>query len=331
MRIPEALKTNRISKHKISEIAEAWIEGKADFPNMVSSSILHQIADELCKSHDIARVREFVNEAANHSSAQSFSVLRSIISHVDPLYYTRGAPPRFDRSRDFQLLKTHRSARNLLVVFLGNSMRLFAPMELVQVLLAFHEWDILYIGDRTRTAYLNGNETYPSQQSLIEAIQKVANQGQHDRIVTLGSSAGTFAALQYAVPLRATHVIGLAGPTFFSRQTENPAVQMLNKRMTAQPASFKNAELDALTDDLRSLSPQIRYYYGDGCKKDVVAARHLDKSGLGKSFPLVKHDNHNVMDAILDLGVFQADLAAASEDEAFLFADEFKARANVGK
>lgn len=303
----------RISPEHLALLMELWIRAGVNFPHMITDHAMIRLAlENLISRGELKTLREFLSQSGLEDHGEVFSKISRMAAALPVNYDAAAFIALHEPDAAFDYIGGLSEANVLIVVFTGNAQRMGFPLPLVHGLFQATGCPVLYLKDKTRSVFCNGLGDEGGRAALIGRIRKKMNQEGIQRSILIGSSSGTYAALNYAHSLSASHVMGLAGPTRVDPEDTRPQVQTLRQRITAVGLS-----LDALDGFSAENTCRIRYYYGEENPRDTNYAGHLVRSGAGEAVAVRGHANHVVLDVISEIGFFQADLAAAVAGQDF--------------
>ncbi len=296
-----------VSPQHLALLMELWTRAGFTFPHGVSDhSVIRLALEDLISRGDLGTLRSFLTRSGLNNTAEAFSTLFRMAAALPASYDAAAFTARHDPNASFEYIDGSAGAEALIVIFTGNVQRVGFPLPMVHGLFEATGCPVLYLKDKTRSVFCDGLADGAGRAGLIARIRDKMDRAGIRRSVLVGSSSGTYAALQYARALSASHVLGLAGPTRVDPADTRPRIQNLCERFTAA-----GLPLDA-TEGFGAGAPcRMRYYYGEDHPRDADYARHLVQSGAGETVAVRGHANHVVLDVISELGLFQADLAAA--------------------
>ena len=139
---------------------------------------------------------------------------RSILRHLP-----EASPATFsdDLGKDVQVVRagTGGSARSpVLLVFCGMAHRFWVPLNLIHIWLSRLGVHIVYLRDFRRIFYLRGIRSLGADYATsVAALAKLIEDLGESSVHCIGSSSGSFGALQMGLDLGAQSVLCLAGPT----------------------------------------------------------------------------------------------------------------------
>ncbi len=296
-----------MSPAHLALLIELWIGANFVFPHGVTDpSVIRLALEDLISRGELQTLREFlVRSGLDKLDETCQALLRmamALPASYDAAAFTRGHDPQ----ASFEYVEGRCHPDALIVVFTGLTQRLGFPLPLVHGLFEATGCPVLYLKDKTRTAFCNGIGP-DGRGALIARIRDKMQQSGLERTVIVGSSSGSFAALLCARELAASHVICLAGPTRIESGDTRPQVQQMRDLLVANGLA-----LDALNTQGFDRKCQARYYFGADNPRDTAYGRHFAQSGAGDAVAVRGHANHVVLDVISTIGCIQSDLAAAA-------------------
>lgn len=296
-----------ISPAHLALLMELWVKAGFTFPHGVTDHAFIRLAlEDLISRGDLRTLREFLARSGLQSNSEAFSAIFRMAASLPASYDAAAFTARYDPDADFDYIDGPTDAEALIVIFTGNAQRVGFPLPLVHGLFQAAGCPVLYLKDKTRNLFCDGLGDGGGRAALIGRIRERMDHAGIRRSILVGSSSGTYAALNYARALSASHVMGLAGPTRIDPTDTRPQIRGLRDRITAA-----GLPLDAMEGFGDGEACCIRYYYGEEHPRDTDYAQHLFRSGAGEAVAVRGHANHVVLEVISELGFFQADLAAA--------------------
>jgi hypothetical protein len=296
-----------ISPGHLALLMELWVRAGFTFPHGVSSHAVIRLAlEDLISRGDLRTLRGFLSRSGLENHAEIFGKIARMAGALPSNYDAAAFIASHDSDAAFDYIPGLDFADVLIVAFTGNALRMGFPLPLVHGLFQATGCPVLYLKDKSRSVFCNGLGDADGRAALISRIRKKMDQEGIRRSILIGASSGTYAALQYASALAASHVMCLAGPTRIDPADTRPQIEGLRAKIAAV-----GLPLDACEGFDGKEPYNIRYYYGEENPRDTNYARHLVRSGVGEAVAVRGHANHVVLDVISEIGFFQADLAAA--------------------
>ena len=169
-----------------------------------------------------------------------------------------------------------RSEKNLLIAFCGNGGRLGMPIAIFLQHLNSRDWDVVVSRKgpqkRTYAAGLEGvADDFPK---VVGYINSATVADQYKRVMSIGTSAGGYAAILAAVLMNGTRGVSICG---FPDRSSDPSRAKLPPQVSA------------------TSRPELEFVYGADAKHDEEAAFALQRSFGGRLHPVPEVDNHNVL------------------------------------
>lgn len=295
-----------------AEIALRYRTGRTFSETVFDPSVARLAVEDLIQSGKIDIARDFIARHLPQLDHEVFGALLRVMSALPAGYDGGDFIAATEPDAEFSLVAGAEDATVLFVVFTGQHLRFNFPLPIVHGFLHSTRCPVLYLRDNSRTLFSGGIGIAPSKAALIQRIEEARTRLGCRRTAVLGSSSGSFAALQYAPDIAASHAICLAGPTRFDPEDQRPQIRRIRDAFDQQ-----NVPQDAVTDRLSALNGRIRYYYGEGNVADSKNGRHLAQAGHAEVIGLRNHWNHVVLDALCAIGSFQADLRSIVENADF--------------
>lgn len=297
----------KISPEHLALLIDLWVRSDFSYPHGVTDHAFIRLSlEDLILRGEISTLRVFLERSGLKDNAEVFRKLFRMTSALPSYYDAKAFIARYDRHSAFDYISGMDISDVLIIVFTGSNQRVGFPLPLVHGLFETSGCPVLYLKDRSRKFFCDGLGDGDSRDALIARIrQKMEHEGIR-RSILFGCSSGTFAALQYAQALSASHVMGMAGPTWIDPADARSQIQGLRAKVISS-----GLPLDAVEALGRTDSCMVRYYYGENHVRDGAYGRHLVESGAGDAVAVRGTANHIVFDIVSELGLFQADLAAA--------------------
>lgn len=243
---------------------------------------LHIVFENILTPRELAGIGNLAK--TSRFSKPSLSWLEKIRTWAPQLF---DAPQEYERrsfSRYVTLYedpKLDARDKSLLVIFSGNGRR---PMMPVSVFLQFvnsRSWDVVVLKKCARNSYLLGLEGISADlPGLIECLRSTIASGRYQRVITLGTSAGGFAAIWAAVLLSADRGVSVGG---------SPPRPL--------PQSLRGDQGTASRADLC-------FVYGAGATADYQAALLLLGIFGGRLRSVPEVDKHSVLGHLLKRSQF---------------------------
>jgi hypothetical protein len=261
------------------------IEGSFDYPKLAARcrtqnefNRLHIGLENVCTPRELANITKLV-----------FPATRSWLKH----YHTWtpelfDAPQRYERREISPHMILYQSSeadardKDLLVAFTDNARRLLMPICAFLQFLDSRMWDVVVLKKCSRDSYLLGLEGISTDFcGLVEFVHTTLSPMQYQRVITLGASAGGYAAILAALHLGAERGISISG-------------------------SPPRTHLAAMVGD-RQAAPgtDLCYVFGQDSATDRQSALVLsDLFGGGRLCPVPGVHGHNPLSYLLKNGQF---------------------------
>ena len=251
--------------------------------------------------------------------AQALSVLtdeaaevRALGSLAEAQTLLRAIPGPDRRKRDL----VHDSGEDLLispkggsgttvVVFTGLARGTMVDVEVFDAFLAGQGLAAIYLRDPSRNLYLNGVPAVgPGRSGTIEALRRHLGALDTRRIVTVGTSAGGYAAILYGLALGARRIVSCAGPTVLNAAARG-SIGDARARIVARrlQSLFPPSDLD-LRPHIEAADQATRITVAFGAQVPVDAAHAARIADLPNVslLPVEGHDRHNIIVPMLASG-----------------------------
>lgn len=275
------------------EIEAAVAEGRAPDFSVAGPGSWVLVLDRLLAAGKI----EVVRAAAQHFhlAFPKSAYGRTLCSTLDRLPPATEVPPFADtRSKDFQVVTRERS-ETLALMFCDATHRFGIPLSLAHRFFGRMPATLAYLRDLERLLFLAGVPSLgASRAETLDAIRELAMSMGARRIVCLGNSGGTFAALLYGLELKADAVVGFAGPTNLSPAfTENLRPVLLANRTQKLSLASKIDLRKAYSD--ADGPPRVALIYGNSNWDDRIQAEHMARLPSCLLRPIPGFKSHNVL------------------------------------
>jgi pimeloyl-ACP methyl ester carboxylesterase len=193
------------------------------------------------------------------------------------------------------LLARRPHASRVIFVFTGNARMVWMSLHILHQLLPTDDCHIVYLRDTRGLGYLDGvPELGVGYERTLDGFRRMVASLGGPRVYCVGSSAGGYASLRYALDLGARAVL---------------AFSPLTNARKLHDLSAGRISVDAILD-LRTLyaaavaPPEVTLVFGEKHAEDAAASRHL--AGLpGVTLQAVPHyDRHDVIAQTIATGEF---------------------------
>jgi hypothetical protein len=180
----------------------------------------------------------------------------------------------------YQDLNSHLANKGLLVAFTGLSRRLMMPIPIFLQFVDPSKWDVLVLSEKSERCYLHGLEHISTNfPDLIDYVRRTFSPAKYDKLFTIGTSAGGFAAIWAALLLDANRGVSVGGflpEPLPDLRVEKPII------------GFSN----------------LWFVYGVDYPQDVARAFTFQKVFGGQLFPIAGVNSHNILGTLLKRGEF---------------------------
>lgn len=112
------------------------------------------------------------------------------------------------------LIFERNGSKTLLIVFGGIKMGVGMPVHEFKRTLSQYECDKLFIKDSNQAWYQGGTSDFNNLNELVNHIEKIIEEFNYNKTITLGNSMGGFAAILIGIHLNCTHIIAFSPQTF---------------------------------------------------------------------------------------------------------------------
>lgn len=194
-----------------------------------------------------------------------------------------------------------------LVVFSGFADRAMVPVEWIDAYCAARNHSAIYLRDFARSLYVNGIESVATgYDATIAALQEVLARHGTRQLLCLGTSAGGFGAIRYALRMGAAGILTASPPISFKVVDElgDSRARLLVHRMYAL---FGRENLD-LSRDVREAggATRLSVWFGEQSEMDAAHARCLDGLPGVDLHPIAGLARHGSFSTVLENGAFAA-------------------------
>ncbi len=200
----------------------------------------------------------------------------------------------------------------VLIVFSGLSDNFSVPPPTFDRFLAALGASAIFMSDRNRLCFAAGSKGMGLNfdQTIAYLREKLAEL-QCTRLVTLGTSAGGYAALLYGLNMRAHSVLGFGSVTNATPEylSTDPRGRLVAKR-AARQVEPKNLDVRPMIVDPANTT-DVHLYYGEGMEVDSRNSKHLEGLPRVALHPVMNFDRHQVLPELVVRGEFQGILEKA--------------------
>ncbi|OYU77418.1 MAG: hypothetical protein CFE32_05555 [Alphaproteobacteria bacterium PA3] len=222
-----------MSPPHLALLIELWVRANFLFPHGITDpSVIRLALEDLISRGEVRILRDFLVRSGLDQRDETCQALLRMAMALPATYDAAAFIKGHDPKASFEYVEGQRPTDALIVVFTGLTQRLGFPLPLVHGLFEATGCPVLYLKDKTRTAFCTGIGP-DGRVAMIERIRDKMRQSGHDRTIVVGSSSGSFAALLFARELAASHVICLAGPTHIESEDARPQVQQMRDLLLA--------------------------------------------------------------------------------------------------
>jgi hypothetical protein len=266
------------------------------------------IVNELIAMDAVEAATAYARSGVRRSDdVDGLEILTVALEHV-PAASPR-MPFRDDASLDCQLVRHPDPGRRpLLLVFCGLAHRFAVPLNLAHRWLARLDAHVVYLRDPLRVYYLAGiGSLGAGYDATCSALRGLAASLDASGIACVGNSAGSFAALNYALDLNATGVLCLSGPTRIDQSRAD-----VERGFTDAGLSMGTVPPDRLDTRRRFVSRSIRarVRHVHGADNEIDRAEGENLAGLAgvELLPIAGWSSHSVVEKLIPSGAFEAHL-----------------------
>ena len=162
-------------------------------------------------------------------------------------------------------------APDLVLIFGGlQSLMGVAPPAIPQTLLSDHRVNALSFSDPSRQLMLGGIPSLaPDYEGTVEALRRLIEAWQIERVTVIAYSAGGYSGLRYALDLKVDQVLMLAGSVVPPPRSDNVLLADLIQRLGHMLMDSRKEV------ETRGAGIDITLAYGTGSAEDVWQANHL--------------------------------------------------------
>lgn len=245
----------------------------------------------------LAAARHYVSTVLGHSDTSTGS-LPSLVLAAPP------TPPgqqegefEDDPAAEVQIVP-RAGSRCVLFVFTGGAKRFSGP------LVVMHQWfrqldaSIVYLRDLDGMFYAGGiGSLGPDLAASIGRLSEIARSLGAQRILSTGSSSGTFGALRYGLDLSADRVLALAGPSRLDESAQRVLERQKRRRPSAPPIDPGSLDMAALYGAAQR-RPRVRMTFGENNEIDRREAENMAALTGVALDPIPGVDDHNILSVL---------------------------------
>lgn len=179
---------------------------------------LAETLDRLLQQGDLeAAAAESQRLQSLHPEAVYGSNVRSVLKKLPPIDDSF-IPYIEDRTRDLEIV-ARPGADTVLLVFTGRRDRIGIPLPLAHRWLGRMPASIVYLRDFAMVQYLEGVTAFgKGREATLDGLRALFGRLGARRVLCIGTSSGTMAAMQYGLDLKAEAVVGMGSPINFDRE-----------------------------------------------------------------------------------------------------------------
>jgi hypothetical protein len=200
----------------------------------------------------------------------------------------------------------------VLIIFSGLSDNFAVPPPTFDRFLAALGASAIFMSDKNRLCFAAGAKGMGLNfdQTIAYLREKLAEL-QCTRLVTLGTSAGGYAAMLYGLNMRAHTVLGFGSVTNATPEylSTDPRGRLAAKR-AARQVEPKNLDVRPRIVDPANTT-DVHLYYGEGMEVDSRNSKHLEGLPRVALHPMMNFDQHQVLRELVLRGQFQGILEKA--------------------
>jgi thioredoxin-like negative regulator of GroEL len=246
----------------------------------------------------------------DHRFAEPVSILASPVQKAlkarAPNVWREASRLSDDRTKEVQITKSA-NARATVVLTTGITFGNL-PLSFVDGLFAAHRFNVIYLRDFGKRAYLRGVSALgASEDETIGSLKRMAEELGAKSLIAMGSSSGGFSALRVGALMGADSAVSFSGPTALSTYFDSTRVSAWN------PNYFVKAQLDREGDlplDLvpllsRAGTTKLIQFFGADSPDDARQARRIESCPNVSLRPVPKVSDHFVIDHMIGDGSFE--------------------------
>lgn len=178
------------------------------------------------------------------------------------------------------------------LVFTGLADQAMFPLPIFDRYLATLNLTAVYLRDHNRLLYNNGISSLASDfAGTVKSLHSLVSDLGTRRLITIGTSAGGYAAIRYGLALDAECIVGFSAPTNLTADflADDGRGRAVARRLQTLPADA----LDALPlIQARERPTPIHLVYGEDMREDRRHALHLEGASGVNLHPLPGVDIH---------------------------------------
>lgn len=215
-------------------------------------------------------------------------------------------PPRLadDRTKDVQITRAPDARATVIVttgIVFGN-----LPLSFMDMLIADHDLNAVYLRDFNKRAYLRGVASLGAdEEQTIAALQRLVAELGAKRTIVMGSSSGGFSAMRYGALLGADAAVSFAGPASVLDAFEGTRQSVWNSNMFVRPMLESEPDLPVDLVPLLAKTSRTRFFqfYGEQAEEDIRHARRLEGLSNVRVVAVPDVSDHFVVDHMIGRGL----------------------------
>jgi tetratricopeptide (TPR) repeat protein len=274
----------------------SWATGIEDASPTIERKAAAIILARLGMESDLAISKDDINPQLK----QHLQTKRSILAKA-PADAALLRPLVVDDSKEILVAEAPSSTTTLLV-FTGLADRTGMPIALLDRYLATLDISVVYLRDFSRFLFNKGvlsvASDYPESIRYLENL--VGGLGT-TQLMTLGSSAGSFAAIRYGVEMGAVNILGFSAPTNISAdfldRIEDRRGKIVARRLQTLPPECR--DLKPIIRQAQARSP-IHLFSGEQMPVDCRHVQHVAKEPGVTLHPISGVSEHNSLGVLAE-------------------------------
>ena len=238
---------------------------------------------------------------------QRWGISSKVEAYRDPLVRPDGVATDFDAGDEVRIARRP-GARKIVFVFTGKARQIWLSIHILHQILPA-DCTIVYLQDIRRCGYVFGLQAFgEGYAATLDGMRRLIESEGSPEVFVIGSSAGGWAAMRYALDLEATRVLAIAPATDLN-------VALEHREDLATAIAISKAEGEAGWPpgdmDLRALyasaarPPELILAFGGGHERDRDQCRRMAGLPHVTLHEEPGYDRHDVMAELIANGSFQ--------------------------
>lgn len=260
--------------------------------------ILPEILDHPELAPQVRRLQAVVRQL------KRWGVSSKVEAYRDPLVRPDGAATRFDAGDEVRIVRRPEASK-VVFVFTGNARQIWLSVHLFHQILP-QDCTVVYLQDVRKCGYVFGLPAFGEGYSgTLDGMRRLIASLDYPEVFVIGSSAGGWSAMRYALDLGATRVLAISPSTDLTVMADHRAETASRFGLSGAEAvdAFPPGSFDLLTlygDAARP--PQLILAFGGGHEKDRDASRRMGGMPEVTLHEVPDYDRHDVMAELIATG-----------------------------